>query len=125
MKNSTHARDMHREDAAWLAGLLDGEGCFDNPRGNPRIRVKMTDLDIILRAADVMGATTYPEPPAQPHHKPLAVAQLTGDSAVAVMRAILPWLSSRRTARVTEIITEHAARKNGRIHLLRVERNAA
>jgi len=42
---------MPREDAAWLAGLLDGEGCFDAPRGNPRVRLKMTDFDIVFRVA--------------------------------------------------------------------------
>lgn len=111
--------NMHREDAAWLAGLLDGEGCFDSPRGNPRVRVKMSDLDVILRAADAMGgASTYME--VVPDRKPLMVAQVTGDRAVEVLRAILPWLGSRRTARATEIILAHAAKKNGRIRLLPV-----
>lgn len=118
---SRHAADIHREDAAWLAGLLDGEGCFDSTRGNPRIRVKMADLDVVLRAADIMDATTYGEDRSWPgvERKPLLTAQVTGDRALAVMRAVLPWLGSRRSARVTEIITEHAVRKNGRIRLIR------
>lgn len=121
---STAAAPIHREDAAWLAGLLDGEGCFDSPRGNPRVRVKMSDLDVVLRAADVMGATTYNENSWREDYKPLMVAQTTGDNAVAVMRAILPWLGSRRSAKVTEIITAHTAKKAGRIRLVRVERAA-
>lgn len=100
---------LHREDAAWLAGLLDGEGCFDAPRGNPRIRVKMSDLDVVLRAADVMGATTYPEATA-PGRKPLLVAQITGERAVVVMRSLLPWLGSRRSAKVTDLILAFEAR---------------
>lgn len=113
--------EMHREDAAWLAGLLDGEGCFDNPRGAPRVRVKMADLDVVLRAADVMGATTYMENDLRPYveRKPLMVAQTTGDNAIAVMRAVLPWLGSRRSAKVTEIILAHEAKKRGRIRLKR------
>ena len=111
---------MHREDAAWLAGLLDGEGCFDNPRGNPRVRVKMSDLDVVLRAADIMGASTYHEDDPRAfllNRKPLMVAQITGDRAVAVMRSVLPWMGSRRSAKITEVILAHEARKAGRIRL--------
>lgn len=102
---------MTPEQAAWLAGLLDGEGCFDAPRNNPRIRVKMSDLDVILRAADLMGATTHREAARQPHHKPCMVAQITGDRAVAVMRAVLPHLGARRSQKATDIILAHAARR--------------
>ena len=103
------ATSLAREDAAWLAGLLDGEGCFDSPRGNPRIRVKMSDHDVILRAADVMGARTHLE--TIPGRLPLLVAQLTGDRAVGVMRAVLPWLGARRSARVTDITLAQEERK--------------
>lgn len=112
--------DLHREDAAWLAGLLDGEGCFDSPRGNPRVRVKMTDLDVVLRAADLMGAKTYLEPAQRAEWSDTMVAQITGEPAVAVMRAVLPWMGSRRSAKITEISVAHAAKKRGKIRLLRV-----
>lgn len=112
---------MHREDAAWLAGLLDGEGCFDSPRGNPRVRVTMSDLDVVLRAADIMGASTYYDYDRRPYldRKPIMVAQITGDRAVAVMRAVLPWMGSRRSAKITEITLAQLAKKAGRIRLLR------
>lgn len=115
---TTPATDLHREDAAWLAGLLDGEGCFDAPRGNPRIRVKMSDLDVVLRAADVMGASTHHEA-ARPGHKPLLVAQLTGERAVGVMRAVLPWLGSRRSAKVTDLTLAYEARHRRNVVQLR------
>lgn len=106
---------LHREDAAYLAGLLDGEGCFDAPGGNPRIRVKMTDFDVVFRAADLMGATTYVEP-GNIHrwHSDLLVAQTTGDNAVRVMREILPWMGSRRSAKITEIVTAQAAKQKAK-----------
>lgn len=121
----TRAADIPREDAAWLAGLLDGEGCFDAPRGNPRIRVKMTDLDVILRAADVMDASTYGEVDHRRtvtggERSPLMVAQVSGDKAIAVMRAVLPWMGARRAAKITELIVDHAAKKKGKVRLLRV-----
>lgn len=118
------AAAINREDAAWLAGIVDGEGCLDSPRGNPRVRVKMSDLDVVLRVSDVMGGSTHMEHDPRPDRKPLMVAQVTGERAVAVMRALLPWLGSRRTAKATDIITAHAARKSGRVRLLRVEEAA-
>lgn len=107
------ATPMSEVQAAWLAGLLDGEGCFDSPRDNPRIRVKMSDLDVVLRAADLMDAKTYMErtPMHFDYYKPCMVAQITGDRAVAVMRAVLPYLGSRRSGKVTELILAHTARQ--------------
>lgn len=101
------ALEIHREDAAWLAGLLDGEGCFDTVRGNPRVRVKLSDFDLVIRAASLMDATTHETRPDNLNHRPLLTAQITGEQAVRVMRTILPWLSSRRAARVTQIVSDY------------------
>lgn len=98
--------------SAWLAGLLDGEGCFDYTRNSPRLRVKMSDHDIVLRAAAMMpGSRVHAEPARLPHHKPCMVAQVHGDAAVAVMRAVLPYLGHRRTAKATDIILAHSNRQ--------------
>lgn len=111
---------MHREDAAWLAGLLDGEGCFDHPDGYPRVRVKMTDLDVVLRAAYVMPhATTHHEGVAQAHYKPVMVAQVRGEAAIAVMLAVLPWMGSRRSAKITEIVNAYTAKQSAKIVAIR------
>lgn len=91
-----------REDAAWLAGLLDGEGCIDMPRGNPRLRIKMSDHDVVLRAAHLMDARTHME--TVEGRLPLLVAQVTGDRARSVLRDVLPWLGARRTTRATEVL---------------------
>lgn len=117
---------LDRVDAAWLAGLLDGEGCFDAPRGNPRLRVKMGDLDVVMRAADLMGTTVYTEQDHRPTvtgepRSAMHVAQITGEPALAIMRAVLPWMGARRSLKISEIAAAHAARKRGKIRLLRIE----
>lgn len=111
---------LDRSDAAYLGGLLDGEGCFDAPRGNPRVRVAMTDLDVVLRAADLMGAKTHIGVDKRDGHADTLVAQITGDRAIEVMRAVLPWMGSRRSAKIAEITLAHAAKKRGKIRLARV-----
>lgn len=117
---------MGPTETAWLAGLLDGEGCIDNPRGNPRLRVKMADLDVVLRAADLMGTSVYTEVDHRVDvmgkpYSPMHVATVTGEKAVAVLTAVLPWLGARRTTKATEVIAHHRARKSGKIRLLRKE----
>ena len=50
MTQLTEARDI-----IWLAGLLEGEGCFGlQQRKYPRITLGMTDEDIVIRAATLM-----------------------------------------------------------------------
>ncbi|GAA0627456.1 hypothetical protein HPO96_37070 [Kribbella sandramycini] len=109
--NVPDARSLTSVQSAWLAGILDGEGCFDMTHSSPRLRVKMSDHDVVLRAAELMNARVHIEPPRQQHHKPCMVAQVHGDDAVAVMRAVLPHLGARRTAKVTEIILAHSNRQ--------------
>ncbi len=97
-------------ELAWLAGLLEGEGCFDSHRNQPRIRLKMSDPDTIIRAATLMGAAWHPdrrshETAARTGHRPLYVTALTGVRAIALMTLLLPHLSARRTQRVTSILT--------------------
>ncbi len=48
--------EISREDAIWLAGLLEGEGTFDLHRKKyPRVRVGMSDRDVVGRAATLTG----------------------------------------------------------------------
>lgn len=102
---------MSEAQAAWLAGILDGEGCLDFTRNSPRVRVKMTDHDLIIRVATLIGGSIHHEAPRQAHHKPCLVTQVHGDTAVAVLRSVLPFLSSRRTARATDLIVAHGDRQ--------------
>ncbi len=62
----------------------------------------MTDHDVVLRAALLMHAKTHLE--LVPNRKPALVVQITGERAMAVMEAVLPYLGSRRSAKATEIL---------------------
>ena len=97
-------------DAIWLSALLEGEGCFDLSKGRPRVRVKMTDLDIIQRAATIMGAPTPIKDNSYlkfPGHKPQFVATVHGPKALAVMYAIYHLMGQRRRAKIEDIINLH------------------
>lgn len=94
-----------REDIIWLAGLLEGEGTFDSQRQRyPRVRLSMTDRDVVGRAATLMGCsirlTLRPKPLTSTWH-----AEIQGPRAEAIMRTILPFMGARRSARIAEILS--------------------
>lgn len=93
-------------DVLWLAGLLEGEGTFDLHRGKyPRVRVAMTDRDVVGRAATLIGSrvrlSMKPAPYQATWH-----AEVSGEKASAVMKAVLPFMGSRRSGKIASIIGE-------------------
>lgn len=93
-----------REDVIWLAGLLEGEGTFDLHRGKyPRVRVGMTDRDVVGRAATLLGANVRLSMKPSPY-KATWHAEVSGEKATAVMLAVLPFMGSRRSGRIAEVL---------------------
>lgn len=94
-------------DLFWLAGILEGEGTFDLHRGRyPRVRVGMTDRDVVGRAATLMGANVrlaLREAPNQPTWH----AEVSGPKAVLIMEALLPHMGSRRSGKIAEILAAY------------------
>ncbi|GAB1641784.1 hypothetical protein [Krasilnikovia sp. MM14-A1259] len=91
-------------DVVWLAGLLEGEGAFDLHRSRyPRVRVAMTDRDVIGRAATLFGVSVRLSMRPAPHSA-MWHAEVSGPKAEAIMRAILPHMGARRSARIAAIL---------------------
>lgn len=93
-----------RDDLLWLAGLLEGEGSFDLHRGKyPRIRLGMTDRDVVGRAATLLGGkvrlSLKPAPAQAMWH-----VEVSGTKAEALLRLILPHMGARRSAKIATII---------------------
>jgi hypothetical protein len=93
-----------RDDLLWLAGLLEGEGSFDAHRGRyPRIRLAMTDRDVVGRAASLMDAkirlALHPLPAKATWH-----TEISGVRAAEIMRQILPHMGARRSAKIAEVL---------------------
>lgn len=95
---------IERDDLLWLAGLLEGEGSFDLHRGKyPRIRLGMTDRDVVGRAATLLGSrvrsSLKPAPAQAMWH-----TEVSGARALEVMREILPHMGARRSGKIATII---------------------
>jgi hypothetical protein len=100
-------------DIAWLAGLIEGEGCISlrmNDRGyaRPTVAVSMTDLDVLERAHRVSGLGTikprkWNNKPA--HWKDAWIWSISGrDDLYALLVAIYRFMGKRRGARIMEIV---------------------
>jgi hypothetical protein len=92
---------MH--DIAWAAGLFEGEGCISlNKEGKYIVSLQMCDEDVVRSFAEVIGYGTvlgpYQRSKYNPNARPLwrwhAIKR--GD-VYAVLKALLPYLHSRRT----------------------------
>lgn len=102
-------------DLAWLAGILEGEGCFQlhkNTGGRhpvARLQLKMTDRDIVERAARIMCSEgkfrkVNREKDYKPHYKDQYLCAIYGQTAKDVMRAVLPFMGARRYAKIKEVL---------------------
>lgn len=109
-----------RDDLLWLAGLLEGEGSFDAHKGRyARVRLGMTDRDIVTRAATVMGSRVRLALHALPD-KASWHTEITGTTAVEIMREILPYMGARRSQKIAEVLgvvayRDQTVKANGRL----------
>ncbi len=105
-------------ETAWLAGLLEGEGCFTLHPERPHIPARafiqlyvgMTDEDVVLRAAELIGGKVNVRQrhsgDSFPNAKPLFFTSVAGQKAEDVMRAVQPFMGSRRKAKITTILQQ-------------------
>jgi hypothetical protein len=112
---------MNREDLCWLAGWLEGEGCFYYimSKGNsPRIMVQAfsTDLDVLQKVAGLMGSKGISRIP--PREKTATRCKGNGgyrteiqaDAAAQLMRELLPLMGKRRSEKINETLEKWEAR---------------
>lgn len=111
---------MKNFEIAWLAGLLEGEGCFYNYRSSSgkidiRIELGMTDFDVVDRVAVLFREVFNRQCSVKirskkPPHKTMYKVTICGYAAERVMRAILPFMGKRRSARIMGLLGAWDAR---------------
>ena|SRR6187399_1976866 len=98
-------------DIVWLAGLLEGEGCFGLYK-TPTIRVGMTDFDVIEKVRTIFDVTSAisissNENSTIPSKVPVFQTMIYGKNAIELMKEVLPYMGQRRTQKILEIISEY------------------
>jgi hypothetical protein len=95
----------------WIAGLLEGEGCFSLNRslpGNASIGLAMTDHDVVQRFAGYLGCNVRTEQPSNSalgkKRKTIYVTTVASTKAVGLMMTIYPLMGFRRKTKIREIV---------------------
>jgi hypothetical protein len=101
-------------ELCWLAGLLEGEGCFQNRSDryfSPLIQLIMTDKDVVVRAAKAMGAHKVVQPTTKTSAGTVLYrVNVYGTVAADLMRSLLPHMGERRSRKITEILEAAVSR---------------
>jgi len=90
-------------NAEWLAGFLDGEGCFYMNRSTARVQIAQKDPWPLLKVQQMIGGRFYSVKGSIPGRRYHALF-LTGRRAIAVMMTVYSLMSPRRQAKIAEII---------------------
>lgn len=87
--------------AAWLAGLIEGEG-YIGPR---QLSVRSVDEDTLRRALSITGAGAIrAEGRQRPHHHDVSKWFVTQpEDRLRIAEAVSPWLLSRRTDMLSQV----------------------
>ena len=97
---------MRTHEIAWLAGLLEGEGCFIYT-ATPRIVLTMTDCDVVRHAARLLGKSAYRRHPPSAQKrgsKPFWIVEVSGRLAAQWMMTLVCLLGHRRQKRVRQCL---------------------
>ena len=105
-------------DIAWVAGIVEGEGCIVvSPKSRSlRLSVEMTDLDVLQRLATILGPTARVNKRnielKNPAHKDRYVLHLYGAPMAGWLQTIYPLMGARRQSRIRDALVMFKARKN-------------
>jgi hypothetical protein len=106
-------RRLTKSELWWIAGLLEGEGCFtiqDRMKKWASLRIEMqtADRDVLERVVEFtgLGKVNGPYKTRAAHHSPMYGWHLYGRTAIAFVAKVYPLLCDRRRARIEEIFSQ-------------------
>lgn len=100
-------RRMSEAEAAWVAGLFEGEGWVGLvAQKYPAVMVNMTDRDVVEKLRVLVGAgKVLTSVPAQPNRKTVYRWNKAGHAFVEdLFLQLEPWLCERRSQRFRDVL---------------------
>jgi len=97
------------KDIYWLAGLIEGEGCFGIYVNVPRLQIAMTDRDTIEKCCRILNANIYNNSsnPSKPdHYKDRYECVIRGQVAIEWMLTLYSLMSKRRQNKILQILED-------------------
>lgn len=92
------------KELAWLAGLLEGEGCFTYTKRTPQITVSMTDRDVIERIARIFHKHVFEREPQGIGKLRVYGTAVHGSRAIQVMQTVYSLMGERRRTKIREVL---------------------
>lgn len=82
---------------AYIAGLIDGEGCITRANGRLLVQIGMTDETVIRWLGQIGGTIRVEDGPGRGNRKPLYRWRvMAGDEVRRLLRSVLPYLIVKR-----------------------------
>lgn len=106
---------MEMKDLYWLAGLVEGEGCYKAQGGALALQIAMTDRDVIERAAMILSKRVYVQEKAPPRQRMYATV-VSGPRAAGWMMTLYPLMGQRRRAKITDCLNQWRVATRKRTH---------
>ena len=101
-------------DIHWLAGLIEGEGSFMFGKGSTSIMIQMTDRDVLVRAAKILGCKVrdgHYRPKGKSTYKTVFACGVFGMRAFGWMMTLYSLMGERRQAKIRSIIEAVKSKK--------------
>lgn len=95
---------LNTSDIYWLAGLLEGEGCFGLSSGSARISLNMTDLDVVKKVASLFK-TSIKYSKKYPNRKQVYRVEIFSNTAAGWMMTLYPLMGERRQKTIEDTLS--------------------
>jgi len=93
---------------SWMAGLLEGEGCFMSKDNKyPIVTIALTDLDVLEKAKSIFGGKIYELKKRKVHWKDAWTWTLRGENAYLLMMQIRNYMGDRRKNKIDECMANY------------------
>lgn len=95
---------MDIKDIYYVVGILEGEGCF-NYYNAPRIFLKMTDKDVIMKVKSIMNVDVSIGEQNRNGWKTAYILAVNSHHAIGWMMTLYPLMSARRKEQIRKVLT--------------------
>jgi hypothetical protein len=100
---------MDNNEIAWVAGLLEGEGCFSLTKAKNRMYIScsMTDKDIIEKLYSLIKYGTVIKDKLRPNRKQVYTWRMSNRREIDIFTSLIkPFMGARRTEKIN-LMLEH------------------
>lgn len=96
---------IEKSEITWLAGFIDGEGCFYIGKARtPKVQVAQKDPWPLLKIQRMLGGRIYRFKGRTKPSESYNLLMITGKKAIGVMMTLYQFLSPRRQAKISQIL---------------------